>query len=110
MIQRLRQASANAATMLNACRVSFTGKDFSHVQFREQIYRKRCWITPVFMGPTLQNVTLSKAFLRETDLTKADLTGVRFGEFPSMVCKVHSQLCCLQPRREIAGHWGRKND
>ena len=88
----LSQAAANAATILNAARVSFMGRDLQGVQIPGADLSQAMLDNTCLHGANLQNVTLSKAFLRETDLTQADLTGAKFGEFPSIQCE-NSIVC-----------------
>ena len=90
---QIKQSSANAATMLNHCRVSFNGKDLSHVHLPGADLSQARLDNTNLHGAQLQNVTLRQAFLRETDLTHADLTGANFGEFPSIKC--NSSVDCV---------------
>ena len=84
---QIKQSSANAATMLNHCRVSFSGKELSDVRLPGANLSQAMLDNTRFHGAHLQNVTLRQAFLRETDLTDADLTGAHFGEYPSIECE-----------------------
>ena len=98
---QISQASANAVTILNACRVSFTGKDLSHTYLPGADLSYAMLHQTCLHGANLRNVSLSKAYLRETDLTKADLTGARFGEFPSL--KLKDKINCVAFSKD--GKW-----
>src|SRR5262249_27283405 len=77
-------AAANAATLLNACRVSFGTKDLTGVQLAGADLSCAMLDHTCLHGANLQGVNLSGAFLRATDFTQADLRDVALGEFPSV--------------------------
>ncbi len=79
-------ASANAATVLNACRVNFSYQDWYKVQLPGADLRYALLAHSDLRGANLRGAIISHAFFYQTNLGGADLRDVRWGEWPRLQC------------------------
>lgn len=79
-------AAANAATMLNALKVPFSGKykDLSGVNIQGADLHGAFLCDADLTNANLENIILNDANLSGADLTGANLRGAQFGELPSL--------------------------
>jgi len=78
----VQKASANAATLLAAANIPFSGQDLSKVRINGADLDSAIFDHTSFRGADLSNVNFSRCFLRECDLTRAKMGDVSFGERP----------------------------
>ena len=81
------QAASNAATLLNAMRVNFGGRDLSGVQIQGANLSNAMLNHTSFSYANLENVSLRGSFLYGTNLTHANLARASFGELPTLPLK-----------------------
>jgi len=84
------QASANAATLLAAAHVPFSGRDLSGVRIKGADLSNAVFNYTCLYKADLQDVVLYRVWLGSADLREANLLGVDFGEFPSLQCESKS--------------------
>jgi WD40 repeat protein/serine/threonine protein kinase len=89
----ITQASANAATLLTAAHVPFSGRDLSGVQIKGADISNSVLHYTCLYKADLQDVALHRVFLGNADLREANLQGTNFGEFPSLQLK--SKVQCV---------------
>ena len=77
-------ASANAMTVLNRARVSFSGLDLHGVRIKGANLSQGMFDSVDFRGADLRGVDLRQGWLRNTQLAGAQMAGVIFGEKPYM--------------------------
>ena len=89
----LFQAASNAATLLAAVRVPFSGRDLRGVEIPGADLSGAICDHTNFHGANLKGVNFSQSFLGSANLMKANLTGVKFGEYPTL--KVEGKVNCI---------------
>jgi hypothetical protein len=87
------QASANAATLLAAAHVPFSGRDLSSVRIKGADLSNAVLSYTCLHEADLQDAILHRVWLEHADLRKANLQGIDFGEFPSL--KFESEVQCV---------------
>jgi len=80
--ERYAIGAANAITILNYARTSFSAMDFNDVRIPGADVSYGIFDNTQFQRANLQNVTFTGAWLRQANFTTADMTGVKFGESP----------------------------
>jgi WD40 repeat protein/serine/threonine protein kinase len=75
-------ASANAATVLNGCRISFAGKEWSGVELAGADLRYGIFIQGNFEGANFQSAFLARTLWVEANLKGVDFRDVHWGERP----------------------------
>jgi ankyrin repeat protein/serine/threonine protein kinase len=78
------QASANAATLLSAAHVPFSGQDLSGVRIKGANLSNAVLNYTCLYKADLQDVVFHSVWLENADLREANLQGTYFGEFPSL--------------------------
>lgn len=77
----IAQASANAATILNACQVSLSCQQWQGIQLPGADLRYSVLAHSDLSGANLRGATLMRTLLYETNLSGADLRDVQWGEW-----------------------------
>ncbi len=90
-------ASSNAITVLNAARVSFSGRDFKGIRILGADLTGAILDNTNLEDADLTNVTLTNAWLHGTNFKNALMSEVAFGEYPSFLLKDKSDSCCYSP-------------
>ncbi len=93
----LKQAAANAMTVLVRARIPFSGTDLADIQIPGADLSYGVFDSVQLRGANLSQVNLTGAWLRQTDFTGARMTGVQFGELPSLRLEGEVQACCYSP-------------
>ena len=86
-------AAANAITILNAARVSFSGMDLSDIKIRYANLEGAILDSTLLQNADLRNVNLQNAWLRNADFTGAQMEGVKFGELPFVELPAKPIVC-----------------
>lgn len=86
--------AANAMTILNAARLSFSGMDFSKINLRGANLSGGIFDHTNFSGADLSSVNFQGAWLRQSDFTNADFTGASFGELANLEHSFEKITCC----------------
>lgn len=97
----MAQASANAATLLNACCVSFSGLDLRGVHIPGADLSYGIFDKTQLQGANLKGVDLEGAWLREAKFNKALMSETRFGQWPILGVNGYVHDCCYS----CDGHW-----
>ncbi len=93
----LKQAAANAMTVLVRARVPFSGIDLADIQIPGADLSYGIFDSVQLRGANLSQVNLTGAWLRQADFTGARMTGVQFGELPSLQLESSVNACCYSP-------------
>lgn len=94
-------ASANAATVLNAARISFTGKDLRGARIAGADLSHGVYDSTDFTGADCRNVELRGAWLANSNFSRAKMQGVNFGELPYI--KIEAGINCCSYSSD--GRW-----
>lgn len=95
------QASANAATLLNACKVPFSGKNLSFVRIWGADLTYAILDNTNFEGADLTRVTLFGVWLHNINFKNAVLKDVLFDEHPPLFLDISVSMCCYSPNGQI---------
>jgi hypothetical protein len=97
----IAQASANAATILNACDENLMRQSWAGVQLPGADLSYCVLAHSDLSGTNLQGATLSHTVLYQTNLRNADLRGVKWGEFPRLELEENVTAIALHPTQPI---------
>jgi WD40 repeat protein/serine/threonine protein kinase len=92
------QASANAATLLAAVHVPFSGRNLRGVRIKGADLSNAVFHNTCLYKADLQGATLYRVWLKHTDLREANLQGTNFREFSSLQCE--GKVCCVSYRKD----------
>jgi len=90
-------ASSNAITVLNAARVSFSGRDLHDIRIIGADLTGAILDNTNLENTDLSNVTLAGAWLHGTNFRNALLANLALGEYPSLLLKGEVKSCCYSP-------------
>ncbi len=93
----LRQAAANAITILVRAGVQFNGTDLKGIQIPGADLSYGVFDAVQLQGADLRKVNLRNSWLRQANLSEAKMEGVQFGELPSLQLERPVHACCYSP-------------
>ncbi len=103
IVAGVRQAAANAITILVRAGVQFNGADFKGIQIPGAdlsygvLDSAQFQSIPGGQQTDLRKVCLKGAWLRSADFSAAKMQGVQFGELPSLRLESRVNACCYSP-------------
>ncbi len=77
--------AANAITALARAKVAFSGMDFTGIRINDADVSYGIFDNTNLTNASLKNVDMQSTWLREAKLNNVDMTGVEFGELPSIL-------------------------
>ncbi len=93
----VRQAAANAITILVRAGVQFNGVDLKGIQIPGADLSEGVFDSAQLQGADLRKVIFRKIWLRRANLSGAKMEGVRFGEWPTLEEKSQVTSCVYSP-------------
>ncbi|BBE10115.1 NB-ARC domain protein [Mycoavidus cysteinexigens] len=94
---RMRKAAANAITILVRAGVQFNGADLKGIQIPGADLSEGVFDSAQLQGADLRKTTLRASWLREANLSGAQMTGVQFGEWPTLHEESEVWSCAYSP-------------
>jgi len=94
-------ASSNAITVLNAARVSFSGRDFSDIRIPGADLSGAILDNVNLENADLTHVTLSGAWLHGACFKNTLMVGVIFEQYPSILLEGEVTNCCYSPNGKL---------
>ena len=82
---KIQIGAANAITILNYARTSFSGMNLSHIKIPHANLSNAICCDTKFIGANLCNVDFANSYLGGADMTSSQLGNVQFGLLPSMI-------------------------
>ncbi len=93
----VRQAAANAMTILVRAGVQFHGMDLKGIQIPGANLTGGVFDSAQLQGSDLRNVKLRTSWLHQTNLSGAQMAGVQFGEWPYLKEESRVYSCVYSP-------------
>jgi hypothetical protein len=93
--KKWRTAASNAITILVRAGVNFIKADLRGIQVPYADLSYGMFDSAQFQGADMRHVNLRGAWLRQADLSDAQMTGIQFGELPSLQYESGVQRCVL---------------
>ncbi len=93
----VRQAAANAITILVRAGVQFNGADLKGIQIPGADLSYGVFDAVQLQGSDLRKVNLRNSWLRQANLSEAKMDGVQFGELPSLQLESPVHAFCYSP-------------
>jgi WD40 repeat protein/ankyrin repeat protein len=90
-------AASNAITVLNAARVSFSGRNLAGIRISGADLTGATLDKSNLENADLSNVILTNAWLHGTNFKNAVLTNLALGEYPSLLLQGQAKSCCYSP-------------
>jgi ankyrin repeat protein/WD40 repeat protein len=90
-------AAANAITILNRARISFSGMDFQDIHIPDAELEGGIFHYTDFRCANLIRVNFTKAYLARAQLQEADMTDVKYGELPRLKFKNYVKSQAYSP-------------
>jgi WD40 repeat protein len=81
--EKFARVAANAITILNAAKISFSGKNFQEIRIPNAYLQGGYFDHTHFERADLSGVNFADAWLRCANLRETNLKDLKFGEFPS---------------------------
>ncbi|MCX8565792.1 MAG: WD40 repeat [Glomeribacter sp. 1016415] len=97
----VRQAAANAITILVKAGERFNGADLQGIQIPGADLSEGEFDSVQLQGADLRKVTLRNTWLREANLNGAQMSGVQFGEWPTLHEESEVHACVYSPDGEV---------
>ncbi len=97
----VRQAAANAMTILVRAGVQFNGADLKRIQIPGADLSYGVFDSAQLQGADLRKVNLSSTWLNNANLSGAQMSGVQFGEWPYLKEKSAVTSCAYSPDGKI---------
>ncbi|KAF9118878.1 hypothetical protein BGW39_000789 [Mortierella sp. 14UC] len=95
--ETVRQAAANAMTILVKAGIRFNGKDLRSIKIPGADLSGGEFDRTDFQGADLSNVNLTRTWLRQANFQRAKMTGVQFGELPYLPEDDQVWSCAYSP-------------
>jgi len=96
-------ASSNAITVLNAAKVSFSGRDFKDIRIPGADLTSAILDNTCLENADLSYVAFTGAWLHGTNFKNALLTGISLGAYPSLSLRDSANSCCYSPDGRLLG-------
>ncbi len=93
----VREAAANAMTILVRAGVQFNGTDLNHIQIPGADLSFGLFDSAQLQGADLRKVTLRTSWLRQANLSGAQMAGVQFGEWAYVQEESKVTSCAYSP-------------
>ncbi len=98
--ERYAKGAANAISVLNRAKISFSEMDFSEIRISKADLSYAILDHTNLQRADLREVSLRGAWLREADLTGANMPGVQWGELPWLKFRSEVNACAYSPNGE----------